>query len=255
MRRQEDEQESPRGTSAAWFPAPGYPRAVAPRLHHAYRWDWFKKIGFLFISCVVLSYTCARCLFLTQCCGLREFLHRWRFHSIWSTVLVYEDCPELTTAARALANDSSVSLSTIAFRCGAATVPSTVLSQMTSLATSHDTVFFVVMATTNVSIPPIDGYPNTFGRIIHLPARNPRNLEALTEEGSCTHLLDPMTHALSLTSSWMLYRAWTQVTVLYDQTLFAHSSRSTGEGKPQETVHTYTGQTEWDNDFTHNIFR
>ncbi|XP_069993487.1 uncharacterized protein [Penaeus vannamei] len=144
------------------------------------------------------------------------------------TVLVYEDCPALTTAALAVANASDASLAPIALPCGAATVPPPVLSQMTSLAKSYDAVFFVALATANISIPPsrslsMNGYPEISGRIIYVPSMIPRNNEALKEE-SCAHLLDPVPRALSLASSWMLYHAWNQVTVLYDQALLARSS-------------------------------
>ncbi|XP_047482709.1 uncharacterized protein LOC125034786 [Penaeus chinensis] len=143
------------------------------------------------------------------------------------TVLVFEDCPDLTTAARAVANASDAPLAPIAFPCGAAAVPPPVLSQMISLAKSGDTLFFVALITANISIPPgrslsMNGYPEISSRIIHVPPMMPRNNQSLKE--FCGRLLDPVARGLSLASSWMLYHAWTQVAVLYDQTLLTRSS-------------------------------
>lgn len=82
----------------------------------------------------------------------------------------------------------------------------------------------------------MNGYPEISSRIIHVPSMIPRNHEALKEEESCAHLLDPVARGLSLASSWMLYHAWTQVAVLYDQTLLARSGWPAGETRWPEAI-------------------
>lgn len=142
-------------------------------------------------------------------------------------MVVYEDCPEILTAAKAVSNGSYFSQAQMAFPCGGNAVPTSVLSKMLSLASKNNT-FFVVLATEGIHSQ-LRGYPEIVERLLYLPAVKSNTNGTLRLAGSCGKLLDPMTRALSLTLSWMMYNSWTQLTVLYDETLNSLTTMSKGE--------------------------